>query len=252
VSRSRSRKASPRVLIGTGVAVVAVIAVVVVALTLTRGGGSSTSAGNVPARGSLVNAVPGAAAVHALLKGVPQHGNVLGSPEAPVTLVEYVDLQCPYCREFELNVMPKLVSNDVRAGKLRIELRPVAFIGADSVRGRNAAIAAGDQNHMFDFAQLAYLNQGAENTGWLDDSAIKAFAASIPGLDVPRLLADRDNSATGRRADAFDSQQAADGVNSTPTILVGRTGGRLAVVRLSSLTDAAPVTAAIAAAQDEK
>src|SRR5262249_46701091 len=133
----RSRQASPRVLIGAGVATVAVIAVVVVALTVMRGGGSATTAGNVPARGSLGNAVPGAGAVHALLKGVPQHGNVLGSPNAPVTMAEYVDLQCPYCRQFELSVMPKLVSNYVRTGKLRIELRPVAFIGADSVRGRN-------------------------------------------------------------------------------------------------------------------
>jgi hypothetical protein len=101
---------------------------------------------------------------------------------------------------------------------------------------------------MFDFAQLAYLNQGAENTGWLDDSAIKAFAASIPGLDVPRLLSDRDTSATGQRADAFDSQQAADGVNSTPTILVGRTGATPKTVALSSPTDAAAVTAAVRAA----
>ena len=144
--------------------------------------------------------------------------------------------------------MPKLVSGYVRDGKLRIELRPVAFIGADSVRGRNAAIAAGDQSHMFDFAQLAYLNQGAENTGWLDDRAVTAFAASIPGLDVPKLLADRDTSATGTTAAAFDSQATADGVDSTPTILVGRTGAGPKVVALASATDAAAVTVAIRAA----
>ena len=65
---------------------------------------------------------------------------------------------------------------------------------------------------------------------------------------MPKLLADRDTSATGTKADAFDSQATADGVNSTPTILFGKTGARPTVVALASATDAAAVTAAIRAA----
>jgi hypothetical protein len=44
-----------------------------------------------------------------------------------------------------------------------------------------AALAAGRQNHFFDFAQLAYFNQGGENSGWLDDNFIRAAYSSIPG-----------------------------------------------------------------------
>src|SRR5262249_36108605 len=151
-------------------------------------GGSSSTTTSTPTRGSLVNALPGAAAVHAQLQGIPQKGNVLGSAKAPVTLAEYVDLQCPYCREFETAVMPTVIQRYVRPGTLRVELRPLTIIGPDSVRGRNAAIAAGDQDRLFDFTQLTYANQGTENTGWLDDDFVKAAAASIPGLDVPRVL----------------------------------------------------------------
>jgi protein-disulfide isomerase len=90
----------------------------------------------------------------------PQHANVLGSPTAPVTLVEYADLQCPYCRDFELQTTPPLVRRYVRTGELKIVFRPLAFIGADSVRGRNAVIAAGLQGKLFDTVQLLYANQG--------------------------------------------------------------------------------------------
>lgn len=193
----------------------------------------------------MANALPGAADVDKLLKGIPQHGNVLGRPAAPTTLVEYVDLQCPFCQEFETQAMPALIKLYVRTGKTKVELRPVAFIGADSQLGRSAAIAAGRQNKMFNFAELLYVNQGVENSGWLKDSMITAAAASIPGLDVPQLLAARNSTATDSRAAAFDRLSTRDAVRATPTILVGKTGGSLKPVTLASPSDAQSVAAAL-------
>jgi protein-disulfide isomerase len=243
VTQRRARQASPRILIGAGVALVLVVAAVVLPVWLTRGGSSSSS--NVPARGSLANALPGAADVQRLLKGIPQRGNVLGSAQAPVTMVEYIDLQCPFCREFEAEVLPALVTKYVKPGKLKIEARPIAFIGPDSERGRDTVIAAGDQHRFFNVAQLLYLNQGTENTGWLDESMVQSAAASIPGLAVPRLLDDRKSSAVKKQAKTFDKQSDDDGVKSTPTILVGKSGSTPKQVRLASPTDAKSVTAAI-------
>ena len=82
--RARQRQASPRVLIGAGVAALAIAIGVVLAVVL--GGGSSDSLANVPAVGSLGNALPGAADVHSLLEGIPQSGNDARPPSAPVTL----------------------------------------------------------------------------------------------------------------------------------------------------------------------
>ena len=87
----------------------------------------------------MANALPGAAEIDKLLRGIPQHRNVLGRPTAPTTLVEYVDLQCPFCQEFETQAMPALIKLYVRTGKTKVELRPVAFIGADSQLGRSAS-----------------------------------------------------------------------------------------------------------------
>jgi 2-hydroxychromene-2-carboxylate isomerase len=123
------------------------------------------------------------------------------------------------------------------------------IIGPDSTRGCNAAIAAGDQNNMFNFTQLTYLNQATENTGWLDDDFVAKTAASIPGLDVPKLLADADSQQTADADAAFDQQADHDGVSGTPTTLVGPTGGRLTTVALTSPTDREAVVNAIAAAE---
>src|SRR4029453_13139607 len=135
----------------------------------------------------------GAPDVERLLKGIPQNANVLGSASAPATLVEYVDLQCPFCQQFEKQAMPELIKLYVRPGKQKDELRPRALIGPDAWRGGAAVIAAGQQNKAFNLTQLLYVNQGPENSGWLRDQLITAAAASIPGMTVPQLLDNPDS-----------------------------------------------------------
>jgi protein-disulfide isomerase len=240
------RQASPKVLIAAAAVVALIVLAIVLGFVLT---GGKSSSGSTPQRGSLVNALPSATDVNNSLKGVPQHGNVLGSPNAPVTLAEYIDLQCPACQVFETQAMPSLTRQYVRTGKVKVEARPIAFIGPDSQTGRAAALAAGKQNRFFNFSQLLYFNQGVENTGWLNDAMVKAAAASIPGLDVPRLLSDRKASAIDDQAKAFDAQADQDNVTETPTILVGKSGGQLREVPMQSLTDTASISAAITAAQ---
>jgi protein-disulfide isomerase len=224
VRSTGARKASPKVLgIGAGVILLAAIAVVA-AIVLTRGSDSSSSSTTSTAT------LPDSAAVLAQYRGIPQHGNVLGSPKAPVRLIEYIDLQCPVCRDFETNVMPSIVSRYVRTGKVQVIARPIAFIGPESVSGRLAALAAAKQNHFFDFSQLLYANQGAENTGWLNDAMIAAAYNSIPGLNSQTAEQARSSSEVSSEADTYDKQATTDHVQGTPTVLVGKQGGPLRFV----------------------
>jgi len=239
----RSRQASPRVLIGAAAAA-AVIAVVVGLIVVFTGGGSSTPKG-VPKVGSIAAGLPGSPEVDRYFKGIPQKGMVLGSPFAKVTLVEYVDLQCPFCQQFDTQVLPDIVTRYVRTGKVKIEVRVLDFIGPDSSRGRKAMIAAGNQNRAFNYAEVLYFNQGTENTGWLNDDMVASAAASIPGLNVPKLLADRNSSAVAKIGSDFDAAALNDKVSSTPTILVGRNGTKPKVVPLQSSTDKASLVAAL-------
>ena len=192
--------------------------------------------------------LPTAAESMAAFRGIPQHGLVLGARRGPVTVVAFVDLQCPYCRQFELDALPKLLEEHVRRGDVRLEVRGLAFLGPDSERGLRAVLAASRQGRTFELMELLYHNQGVENSGWLSQDLVEAAARSVRGLDVARLVDDMDSDAVSRLIDAHAAEARRYGVDSTPTVLVGRTGGELAPVKLSSPTDVAALNRAIAAA----
>jgi protein-disulfide isomerase len=239
----RRRQASPRVLLAGGAIAAAIVVAVV--LTVVLRGGSSPSLAKVPTVGSIAAGLPGAADVEALFKGIPQHGTTLGRSSAPVTMREFIDPQCPYCQEFETQVLPSIVTTYVRAGKLRIEMEPWAFIGPDSVRGQAAELAAAEQNKIFNYAEVLYDNQGEENTGWLTDSMVAAAATSIPGLRVHVLLNARTSAAVKAAQKRVDDLADTDKVNSTPTLYVGKTGTKGLKVNLASATDKQTLVAAI-------
>lgn len=242
--RGERRRASRKVLVIAAVAGL-VIAGVVVGIALAVGGKDSSSSSTTPSIGSLKNALPFAAVVQREFKGIPQHGLVLGSPKAPVTMVEYIDLQCPSCRAFETSVLPSIVPEFVRTGKLKIEARPIAFIGPDSIPARKAMIAASEQSRAFNFAQVTYANQGTENTGWLNQTFIQNAAASVPGMAVHKLLDDQDSTFVTNATNRIDAQATLDNVSQTPTLLLGKTGSKLSPVSSAATFDPAKLAAAI-------
>jgi protein-disulfide isomerase len=243
LSTSGGRKANPKVI--AGVAALIALAVIPVAIVLAVTGNKSSSSTSPKNTTTL----PGAADVTRLFKGIPQQGNVLGSPSAPATLVEYIDLQCPVCRDFETTVMPSVISRYVRTGKLKVVARPIAFLGPDSEVARKGAVAALLRNRFFDFAQLLYANQGTENSGWVTDQLVADAYASIPGVNVDSAMAARNSAAVARDERQFDAQQHADQVIGTPTVLVGKSGGKLTEVAPGGSPTLAQLKAAIESAQ---
>jgi len=212
--------------------------VVVILVAVSSSGGGSTASTSSSASSS---AVAGTQASRSLLNGIPQKGLTLGNANAPVRVLEFADLQCPFCRDYSLGVMPGLVQKYVRTGKVRMEFHALAFIGPDSVRAARVAEAAGRQNKLWNVADLAYHNQGAENSGWATDGKLRSIAAAVPGLDVNQVFAARNSAAVTAQLKAASDLATRSGVNETPTFLVGR-GSSLKAV------DAAGLPAAIKAA----
>jgi protein-disulfide isomerase len=198
-------------------------------------GGLLIGAGQMGARSETPAALPGAApAAGRSFAGIQQHGTTLGSPRAPLTLVEYADLQCPYCAEWARQTLPVLVSDYVRTGQLRIVFRGLAFIGPDSERALKTAVAAGRHGRLWDVVDALYEAQGAENSGWVSDELV-AEVAGAAGLDVDRLAGERDLPAVARELEQARRAASIAGVRGTPAFQLGRTGGPLRLLRLSSL-----------------
>lgn len=180
--------------------------------------------------------VSGAARVDALLHGIPQRGTELGSPSAPVTLVEFADPQCPYCAEWARNALPELVDRYVRPGRVRVVFVGMAFLGPDSGTALRTALAAGRQSRFWNVLELLFENQGPENTGWVTESLLRGIGDSVPGLDTGRMLADRTSSSVEQDLRRADATARASGVSSTPSFGLGPTGGKLRLVQVTSLT----------------
>lgn len=233
---AKASKARRLKLLG-GVAAAAVV--VVVALVLIGGGSGKDSPKGLGGGGG----VSGAADTNKLLAGIPQKGAVLGRPDAPATLVEYVDLQCPFCREFSVGTLPTLVRKYVRSGKLRIEQRTLRFIGNDSATAASWAAAAAKQNRLFQFNEVFYRNQGQENTGYVTDSFLTRIAGAAK-VDATQAKAASQSSGAEDFIVLGERQAKTLGVASTPSFALGRTGSTLQKLNNSSL-DAGAFTAPI-------
>lgn len=178
-------------------------------------------------------AVPGARATAALLEGIPQRGNLLGSATAPVQLVEYADLQCPYCAQYARDVLPTLIRDYVRTGKVELVFRGLWFLGPDSGTALRTATAAGSENRFWNVLELLYRNQGPENA-WVTDELLRSIVTAA-GANATRVFAGRDDAAVTKKIDDWARLAQADGVNSVPAFFFGRRGGHLERLAVSAL-----------------
>lgn len=158
---------------------------------------------------------------------IPSSGTVLGSLDAPVRIVEYADYQCPFCGQFEREVVPLIVRDFVESGQVSLELHPFPFLGGsdletpgnESIQASEAAACAMDQGKFWPYSHKLFDNQDGENQGAFSDENLKAFASDI-GLDTEAFNACLDSDAHHQTAlDSYASAQQA-GISSTPTILI--------------------------------
>ncbi len=199
---------------GAGFLALIVLAVVVV-ITQTQSGGGD--AGNIA----------DTRAVDQLLDGIPQHGMTLGEPGAKVTLLEFGDLQCPVCKGYSEEVLPQVIEGRVQNGEAKIDFRNFTIIGPQSTPAGAAAIAAGKQGRGWNFVELFYRNQGAEDSGYVTDEFLTAIAKGAGVPDIARWNADRKSKPVLGEVAATTAEAERLGFSGTPSFAVegpGATG----------------------------
>lgn len=234
-ARARQRKR----LFQLGGALALAAAIIVVIVIATGGGGDD----NTPTK-QAGESMAGQREAIALFRGIEQRGTALGDPRAPITLIEFADLQCPFCRDFAMQSLPTIVNDYVKTGRVKLEFRDLAFIGTDSTRGAQMAEAVGLQNRLWEFIDIFYANQGAENEGYVTDEFLRDVAGAIPGVDVERAMADRGTERVQRLLADAQAEATQNGISATPSFLVGPTGGELEPLEVQSL-DPGEFTAAL-------
>jgi protein-disulfide isomerase len=134
-----------------------------------------------------------------------------GNPEGDVTLVEFFDYRCPYCKQVE----PALESLLRQDHKLRVVYKEFPVLGPASVTAAKAALAAEKQDKFVAFHRAMMALKGQ-----IDDAAVFAVAASV-GLDIPRLKRDMQDPAIERQIDANYALADALGIDGTPGFVIG-------------------------------
>jgi protein-disulfide isomerase len=178
-----------------------------------------------------------------ILRGIPQDGLTLGDPRAPILLVEFADLQCPYCKEFAATSWPDIVQRYIKTGKVRMELRLINVLGEDSVKANKAVMAAALQNRMWDASMRFYDVQGQEGSGYVTDPFLRDVLGGVQGLNLTRAMRDRTSTAVRDELAAVHSMQSRYAVDSTPTVLIGSDANDLELV-----SDGVPTTDQLAQA----
>jgi protein-disulfide isomerase len=213
----RAKAQRNRRMLQLGGALAAAAVIVVVAIVISSGGSDK--------KGGSKGGTAAAAEVQQLLNGIPQRNLTIGNPKAPVTLIEFADLKCPFCQQYTVNTQPDLVARYVRTGKVKMVWRNLAFVGndpADTQAAALATLAAGRQNKLWDFADVFYRNQLDEANTYVTDEFVMKIARAVPGLDVNKLLADRGSPEVRRELEVAQSEASKLGVNSTPTFFLQR------------------------------
>lgn len=168
------------------------------------------------------NAGKGETAAIAALPAVTSNDFVLGEANAPVTIVEYGDFQCPFCGKFFKDTESVLRENYIKTGKVKFIYRDFAFLGQESLWSANAARCAGEQGKFWQYHDYLFNNQRGENQNAFSKNNLKSFAAAL-SLDKEKFNACLDTDKYSEEIKKETKAGGEAGVQGTPANFINGT-----------------------------
>jgi protein-disulfide isomerase len=173
----------------------------------------------------------------ALIDSLHQNGDSIGEADAPETVLEFADMQCPFCRQFALKEIPTLLAGPVSDGTAKIRYRSWAILGEDSKTAAAAALAAGEQDRMWNYVEAFYAKQGEENSGYVTDEFLREIAEDAKVPDLDQWEADRDPTRWSVVLKEVEDQASELGFSGTPSFAIEGPGGITPLPNASTAAD---------------
>jgi len=150
---------------------------------------------------------------------------VMGSLDAPVTIMVFSDYQCPGCKDWFLNTNPEIIENLIKTEKANLVFIDAELLGSDSLNASRAAYCADEQGQYWEYNKILYSNQQEINSGWAGSEGLKKFASDLE-LDMS-LFENCLDSEKYKKKVMFNAQEAkTNGVKKLPAfIIVSSEGG---------------------------
>jgi protein-disulfide isomerase len=145
-------------------------------------------------------------------------GSMLGSPAAPVTVVEFSDFQCSFCKKFWTETLPKLKDTHIKKGQVRFIYRHFAILGKHSLQAGQGAECAGEQGRFWEYHDKLFSNQGGLA---FTNAKLKQYAQEVD-LKIRPFTQCLESDRFVKKIDGETSVAAFLGARGTPTFFVNR------------------------------
>ncbi|MCD7100846.1 DsbA family protein [Pseudoclavibacter sp. 13-3] len=145
----------------------------------------------------------------------------VGDIDAPVTIVEWIDLRCPFCAAYANQTLPTILQNYVDTGKVRYEFHDVAFFGDQSVDAAVAARAAGEQGRYVEYLEALYAAAPESGHPDMPRDHLIAFAQTAKVPDIDRFTADLDRADLREAVQQSTTDAQQQGIDGVPGFLIG-------------------------------
>lgn len=144
---------------------------------------------------------------------------VRGDRNAPVTLVEFTDYQCPYCKRHALVTVPQIIKDFVDSGKLKYVIRefPLTAIHPKAQKLSEAALCAGNQGKYWEMHDRFF-----SETGKPDPANLSADLGAL-GLNAEQFKECLDSGRYAKQVETDLADGVKLGVRGTPSFFIGKT-----------------------------
>lgn len=141
----------------------------------------------------------------------------MGSPDAPVTIVEYSDFACPFCKRFAEETKPLIKRDYIDTGKVRFVFKD--FVVAGGNMAAEAAHCAAEQGKFWEYHALLFSRQTQDRAQWSNSSVHRGYANEL-GLDATALIECFESRKYQEKVARSTEEAARNGGEGTPFFLI--------------------------------